>query len=80
MHQVPPEVVAAAKSRRQTAKRTHEMMLEILIERQKQEALLAENDPDRGSEMGDKGLEFDDCMELLDDESYDGESIQSELH
>jgi hypothetical protein len=68
MHQVPPEVVAAAKARRQTAKRTHEMMVAILIERQKQESLIAENDPDRGSEMGDSGLEFDDCMELLNDE------------
>jgi ribonuclease HI len=79
-HRVPPEVVAAAKARRQTAKRTHEMMLEILIERQRQEALLVENDPDRGSEMGDKGLEFDDCMELLDDEFDDGENIQSDVH
>jgi hypothetical protein len=56
------------------------MMLEILIERQKQEALLAENDSDRGSEMGDKGLEFGDCMELLADEVDDGENIQSHVH
>ena len=55
------------------------MMLAILIERQKQEGLLAENDPDRGSEMGDGGLEFDDCMELLD-QFDDGQSIQSDVH
>ena len=60
MHRVPPEVVAAAQARRQTAKRTHEMMVAILIERQKQENLIAENDPDRGSEMGDGGLDVDD--------------------
>ena len=80
MHHVPAEVVAAAKARRQTAKRTHEMMVAILIERQKQENLIAENDPDRGSEMGDSGLEFDDCMELLNDEFDDGENIQSDVH
>ena len=80
MHQVLAEVVAAAKARRQTAKRTHEMMVAILIERQKQENLIAENDPDRGSEMGDRGLEFDDCTELLDDEFDGGENIQSDVH
>ena len=47
-------------------------MVAILIERQKQESLIAENDPDRGSEMGDSGLEFDDWMELLNDELEDG--------
>ena len=39
-----------------------------------------ENGPDRGSEMGDSGLEFDDCMELLNDEFDDGEDIQSDVH
>jgi len=72
-------VAAEAKSRRQIAKRTQEMMVNILIERQKQENLSAEEDPDpdRGSDMGEGSLDFDDCMELLDDEFDDGESILS---
>ena len=56
------------------------MMVAILMECQKQESLIAENDPDRGSEMGEGGLEFDDCMELLDDAFDDGENIQSDVH
>ena len=57
MHQVPAEVVAAAQVRRLTAKRTHEMMVAILIERQREEHVMLESDPDRGSEMGEGGLE-----------------------
>ena len=53
------------------------MMVDILIERQKQENLFAEEEPDRGSDMGEGGLEFDDFMELLDDVFDDGESILS---
>ena len=79
MHQVPSEVVAAAQGRRLTAKRTHEMMVAILIERQKQEHLIVQSDPDRGSEMGDGSFESDDRMELLDDEFDDGENIQSDM-
>ena len=76
-HHVPAEVAADAKSRRQIAKRTQEMMVNILIERQKQENLFAEENPDRGSDMGEGSLDFDDCMELLDDGIDNGESILS---
>ena len=76
-HHVPAEVAADAKSRRQMAKRTQEMMVNILIERQKQENLFAEENPDRGSDMGEGSLDFDDCMELLDDGIDNGESILS---
>ena len=79
MHQVPAEVVAAAQVRRLTAKRTHEMMVAILIERQREEHEMLESDPDRGSEMGEGGLECDDCMELPDDGFDDGENIQSDV-
>ena len=65
-HQVPAEVVEDARSRRQMARQTQEMMVDILIERQKQENLFAEEQPDRGSDMGEGGLDFDDCMELLE--------------
>ena len=57
-HSVLPEVIACAKSRRDLAKRTHEMMVAILLERQKQESHLAEVVADRGSEMGDD-MEFE---------------------
>ena len=79
IHHVPAEGAAEAMSRRQMAKRTQEMMVNILIERQKQENLSAEEDPDpdRGSDMGEGSLDFDDCMELLDDEFDNGESILS---
>ena len=67
------------------------MMVAILIERQIQENLLAEKNPDRGSDMGDsvaddddadddRGFDSGDCMELLDDEFDNGEAILSDVH
>ena len=60
-HQVPAEVVADARSRRQMVRQTQDMMVDILIERQKQKPLFAEEEPDRGSYMGEGGLDFDEC-------------------
>jgi len=71
-HRVPPEVVAAAKARQKMAKQTHEMMVTILTERQKQENLFAEDAPDRGSDMGDGVLDLDSCTGLTDDVHADG--------
>jgi ribonuclease HI len=72
-HHVLPEVVASAKARRHLAIRTHEMMVAILMERQKQESLFAEIAADRGSEMGEGSwdLELGGCM----DEGSDNEDL-----
>ena len=75
-HHVLPEVVAAAKARRLLAKRTHEMMVAILIERQKQESLLAEVAADRGSEMGEGSLETESCMEGVSDNEDVSDNVQ----
>ena len=65
-HHVSAEVVADAQARRETARRTHEMMVaSVVVERLLQEDLLKEDEPDRGSDVG-SGVCIDDdrCMEL----------------
>ena len=64
-HRVPSEVLTSAKKRRELAKRTQQMMVNILLERQRQERSLHEEmGPDRGSEAGD-AVNVDDCMEFV---------------
>ena len=61
-----PDIVAAAKERRDLAKRTHAMMVAIVIERQRQENQhVSASNADRGSDMG----EDDNCY--LNDEDID---------
>ena len=66
MHCAPADIVAAAKERRDLAKRTHAMMVAIVIERQRQENQhVSASNADRGSDMG----EDDICY--LNDEDID---------
>ena len=59
-------MLTSAKKRRGLAKRTQQMMVNILLERQRQERSLHEEmGPDRGSEAGD-AVNVDDCMEFVE--------------
>ena len=59
-------MLTSAKKRRELAKRTQQMMVNILLEGQRQERSLHEEmGPDRGSEAGDV-VHVDDCMEFVE--------------
>ena len=67
-HQVPSEVVADAKQRRELAIKVQRMMVQILQARAEAEYIKADDavDIDRGSEMGDC-MEFDEFDIGVDD-------------